>query len=94
MTVKLLTEQHLEFLNLKGGCLGSSESTLVKMPRCWKSHLMVQGDTFCMLGNLACFLSSAEFWCVCFFFHLFLFFFKIMTDKMLNAEIKHQNKQT
>ena len=39
MTVKLLTEHHLEFLNLKGGCTGSSESTLVKMPHCWKSHV-------------------------------------------------------
>ena len=32
MSVKVLTEQHLEFLRLKGGCTGSSESTLVKMP--------------------------------------------------------------
>ena len=39
MTVKLLTEYHLEFLSLKGGCTGSSESTLVKMPHCWKSHV-------------------------------------------------------
>ena len=39
MTVKLLTEHHLEFLGLKGGCTGSSESTLVKMPHCWKSHV-------------------------------------------------------
>ena len=38
-SVKLLTEQHLEFLSLKGGCTGSSESTLVKMPHCWKSHV-------------------------------------------------------
>ena len=38
MSVKLLTEHHLEFLSLKGGCTGSSESTLVKMPHCWKSH--------------------------------------------------------
>ena len=37
MTVKLLTEQHLEFLCLTGGCAGSSKSTLVKMPYCWKS---------------------------------------------------------
>ena len=42
MTVKLLTEQLLEFLSLKGGCTGSSESTLVKMPHCWKSHVMAQ----------------------------------------------------
>ena len=31
MIVKLLTEHHLELLSLKGGCTGSSESTLVKM---------------------------------------------------------------
>ena len=37
MIVKLLTEHHLEFLSLKGGCTRSSESTLVKMPQCWKS---------------------------------------------------------
>ena len=39
MSVKLLTEHHLEFLSLKGGCSGSSESTLVKIPHCWKSHV-------------------------------------------------------
>ena len=33
MIVKLLTERHLEFLSLKGGCTGSSESTLVKMSK-------------------------------------------------------------
>ena len=38
MTVKLLTDKNLEFLSLKGGCTGSSESTLVKMSNCWKSH--------------------------------------------------------
>ena len=27
MIVKLLTERHLEFLSLKGGCTGSSESS-------------------------------------------------------------------
>ena len=36
--VKLLTGHHLEFLSLKEGCRGSSESTRVKMPHCWKSH--------------------------------------------------------
>ena len=39
MVVKLLTERHLDFLNLKGGCIGLSESTHVKMPHCWKSHV-------------------------------------------------------
>ena len=38
MIVKLLTEHHLEFLSLKEGCGGYSESTLVKMSNCWKSH--------------------------------------------------------
>ena len=40
MIVKLLTEHHLEFLSLTGGCTGSHESTHVKMPHCWKSHAM------------------------------------------------------
>ena len=35
---KLLTEHLLEDLSLKGGCTGSSESTLVKMSNSWKSH--------------------------------------------------------
>ena len=42
MIVKLLTEHHLEFLSLKGGCRGSSESTLFKMSHCWKSHALAQ----------------------------------------------------
>ena len=42
MIVKLLTEHHLEFLSLKGGCRGSSESTHVKMSHCWKSHALAQ----------------------------------------------------
>ena len=41
MIVKLLTEHHLEFLSLKGGCTGSTESILVKIPHCWKSHVTV-----------------------------------------------------
>ena len=40
MTVKLLTEHHLEFLSLKGGYPGSAESTLVKMPHCWNLHVV------------------------------------------------------
>ena len=37
MIVKLLTEHHLEFVSLKEGCRGSSEST-----HCWKSHALAQ----------------------------------------------------
>ena len=39
MTVNLLTKQHLEFLSLTEACTGSSESTLVKVPHSWKSHV-------------------------------------------------------
>ena len=42
MIVKLLTEHHLVFLSLRGGCRGSSESTHVKMSNCWKSHAAAQ----------------------------------------------------
>ena len=42
MSVKILTEQCLEFLSLKGGCTGSYESTLVKMPHCRKARATAQ----------------------------------------------------
>ena len=38
MSVKLLTEHHLEFLSFIGGCRGLSECTLVRMSNCWESH--------------------------------------------------------
>ena len=41
MIVELLSEHQLECLSLKGGCTGSFESTLVKMPHCWKSLVAV-----------------------------------------------------
>ena len=37
--LKLLAEHHLEALSLKRGCKFSSESTVVKLPHCWKSHV-------------------------------------------------------
>ena len=46
MIVKLLSEYHLEFLSLKGGCIGSSESTLVKMPHYLKSPVTVHICSF------------------------------------------------
>ena len=42
MNIELLTEHRLEFLSLKGGCTGWSESTRVKMPHCWKSQVTAQ----------------------------------------------------
>ena len=52
MSVKLLTEHHLKFLSLKGGCTGSSESTLVKMPHCWKSHVAAHFFLFLALMTI------------------------------------------
>ena len=40
MIFRLLTEHHLEFLSIEGGCRGLSGSTHVKIPHCWKSHAL------------------------------------------------------
>ena len=42
MSVKLLTEHHLEFLGFTGGYTGLSETKHVRMPHCWKSHVAAQ----------------------------------------------------
>ena len=46
MTAKLLTGQYLEFLSFTGGCTDLSESTLVKMPHCWKSHVTAHTEIY------------------------------------------------
>ena len=51
MTVKLTS---LELLSFKGGCTGSSESMLVKMPHCWKSHVAARIYFFSAVGNTSC----------------------------------------
>ena len=56
MIVKLLTEHHLEFPSLKGGCMGSSESTLVKMSNCWKSHVTAHIDSLPIFRVPSCFI--------------------------------------
>ena len=43
MKTKLRSEQHLEFLSLKGGYTGLSESIHVKMPHCLKSPCRGEG---------------------------------------------------
>ena len=55
MSVKLLTEQCLEFVSLKGGCTGSSESTLVKKPHCVAAQFMIywlRADAYDTQGTL------------------------------------------
>ena len=56
MTVKLLTEHHMEFLSLKRGCTGLSESILVKIPQCWKSHVgaHISITTAAVFYNMEC----------------------------------------
>ena len=67
MIVKLLTEHHLEFLSLKGGCRRSYESTLVKMSNCWKSHAAAHlfysslSDTVLLYNWLIYFTLDSEF---------------------------------
>ena len=51
MSVKLLTEHNLECLSLIEDCTGSSESTHVKMPHYWKSHVTAQMLCTALLPN-------------------------------------------
>ena len=54
MSVKLLIEHRLEFESLKGGCTGSSESTLVRMPHCVAGQFMIywlRADVYDTLGT-------------------------------------------
>ena len=53
MSVTLLTEHHLEFRSLKGGCTGSSKFIHVKMPHCWISHVKAIKSAIRMLDIIA-----------------------------------------
>ena len=77
MIVKLLTEYHLEFLSLKGGCRGSSESTHVKMSNCWKSHAAAQ-IMFLFFKNTVKYSNSGK------YFTIFVNFNKISLSKQLH----------
>ena len=52
LSVKLLTEHLLEALSLKGGFTGSSESTLVKISNCCKSHAAAQLKLYFPISNV------------------------------------------
>ena len=54
MNNMLLTEPHFEFLSLKGGPTKSPESTHVKIPHCWKSHVTAQ---ICLVADAVYFSS-------------------------------------
>ena len=56
MSVKLLAQHSSEFLSLKGGCTGSSKSTHVKIPHCWKSHIVARKCCWLLIVRL--------YWCM------------------------------
>ena len=60
MTVKLLTEQHLEFLSLKGGCTVLSGFIHVEMSHCWKSHAVALFCTFAVRALLLFLLNALD----------------------------------
>ena len=68
MFVQLLTEHHLEFLSLNGGCSGSSESIHVKMSHCWKFHVAAQIMRHALESSpssLLCAWEQGRFWLDC-----------------------------
>ena len=81
MNIKLLTEHHLEFLSLKGGFTGLSESTLVAMPHCWKSHVAAYYRKFHIFYST----------CLCTFCILYINFTTENTTDILKT--KYQNKE-
>ena len=54
----------MEFLSLKRDCTGSSESTLVKIPHCWKSHVMAHLYLLRQQVSLPKFLATIHFYSV------------------------------
>ena len=82
MSVKLLTKHYLEFLNLKGGCTCSSESTLAKIPQCWKSHVPVKLISSCRLSvrEITMFCKTDKYVCK---FVIFMLFISIKTRLIL-----------
>ena len=104
MFVKLLTEHHLEFLSLKGGCRGLSESTLVKMSNCWKSHALAQFIiiwwTMCKLGMDVWLVWQVKPLCLSFYYdcldaanNCFLYPCKTISESVSTfALLQHQRK--
>ena len=91
MTVKLQTEHHLESLSLKEAYTGSSKSTLVKMPNCWKSHFAAH---FLSLQNFNMKATGLLF--LCCFVRLVQYVFMVVGNHMLRliffvfSEFQHE----
>ena len=92
MTVKLLTEHHVGFLNLKQEAADSSESTLVKMPHCWKSHVAAHlihfsGIHIYLFIRLLIFINLIVYLFVYFFFFIHLIFIYLFIYSFFDSEI-------
>ena len=90
MTIKLLIKQHLEFLSLKGGCRGSSESVPVKIPQCWKSRrgsimLKLVGKKVKKLFTISYALKFVT--------HTFILHFFLYTGKEQGEEIRARSQR-
>ena len=78
ITLRLLAEHHLEFLSLKDGCTGLSESTHVKVPHCWKSHvaaeliLSMKRESWLLYFNVLCLGLVCGLWVLHYFFLVIL----------------------
>ena len=84
MTVKLLTEIHLEFQ-----CTGSSEYIHVKLPHRWKSHVATH---FILLGRCSCYWP-----CYCTTSYLadtFLFLRLIIFWFIFSGQLEHDHGTT
>ena len=86
MSVKLLTEHHLEFLSLKEGCTGSSESTLVDMSNSWKSHAAAQN--FFSINGQQTENKPEELFCL---FQHFEEFLKILNSGIMLKTFNHED---
>ena len=80
MSFTLLTEHLLEVPSLKEGCTGSSESTLVKMSNCLKSHatahMVIQAIATWLNAKVIAHCSTRKFayhWCILINKHIKLF---------------------
>ena len=89
MIAKLLTEHHLEFLSLKGGCRGSSESTNVKMPHCWKSCALSQ--FFSLFGSME-YTAKVPVYLFFYFYFIWIYGIYYLWDTLSGLKLRVSNE--
>ena len=94
MNIKLPTEHNFEFISLKGDCTGSSESTLVKMPHCWKSHVTAHLSVTCHIhGIVASCLINVVYLTTCTFIQVMMTS-QFLIDVANDAELRQKSNIT